>query len=517
MSASTTSNSIIFLDSPLKYPNWIYVIEQKTNDSSGIWSMINPDWKAPPTSPLATQPEHREPDVPVPSQVKAGATTMVDIASVQDRWIWDNLNLVYARALKVYEKQDKAMLDIKEYILKSMSDVYLVYIRHLSTPKEILKALKAEVSMTERARMDEARNSYRLLCTDGPKASNVDRWVDEWISAYKEAKDIELPDVNGTQPQYDFINAVRKFDESFANHQNEGLLDSVADNATVPSIETIWTRFKNKRRTNIIQNKSHLLQPGSFATFQGEDSSPTPPNPSQAPLPNNIPAQKRKCLCGLEHNFKDCIYLIPSNRTQGWIPDKAIQDGIDEKLQKNSNLAKFIRFLSKKAAKKAETAKSGNLEAVSCATSVNIANIDTGIAKLGQIPISDVSGVAVYKAGSMSDAASFNTSSNTIHTDVWYMDCASLRHITNNKEFFTADSPAPPGSSVTGGTGLTSIVAIGTVRLPVEILSGPRFITFKDALYAPGYATNVVCITKMFDAGYIVDLEHYIIRKRDIR
>jgi hypothetical protein len=45
--------------------------------------------------------------------------------------------------------------------------------------------------------------------------------VDEWIYAYKEAEDLKLPDVDGTQPQHDFINAVCKVDESFATIQEE--------------------------------------------------------------------------------------------------------------------------------------------------------------------------------------------------------------------------------------------------------------------------------------------------------
>jgi hypothetical protein len=131
MSASTKLKAPIFLDSPLRYPNWIYIIEQKTNDL-GIWPMIDPNWTPSETTP--TQPQHEEPEPPHPSEVSRNASTLADISSVQERWVWENLNVIYARTLKAYEKKDKAMMEIKEYILSTISEVYMVHIRHLSTP-----------------------------------------------------------------------------------------------------------------------------------------------------------------------------------------------------------------------------------------------------------------------------------------------------------------------------------------------------------------------------------------------
>ena len=45
--------------------------------------------------------------------------------------------------------------------------------------------------------------------------------------------------------------------------------------------------------------------------------------------------KKSPYLCGEIHRFKDCPYLIESNRPKNWIPDQAIMAKIKEKLQRS--------------------------------------------------------------------------------------------------------------------------------------------------------------------------------------
>jgi len=53
--------------------------------------------------------------------------------------------------------------------------------------------------------------------------------------------------------------------------------------------------------------------------------------------------EKRDCLCGEPHRFKDCPYLIREKRSPDWTPDQEIQDRIKEKLQ-NPRLKAAVKY-----------------------------------------------------------------------------------------------------------------------------------------------------------------------------
>ena len=43
--------------------------------------------------------------------------------------------------------------------------------------------------------------------------------------------------------------------------------------------------------------------------------------------------KKRPCICGVEHLFSACPYIIESTRPTGWVADPETQRKVDEKLQ----------------------------------------------------------------------------------------------------------------------------------------------------------------------------------------
>ena len=76
-----------------------------------------------------------------------------------------------------------------------------------------------------------------------------------------------------------------------------------------------------------------------------------------ATLQNNSPASTTKtCLCGEEHLFRECQYLIESLRPHGWVPDEKIQQQIDEKLMRYERLAAAVERAQKEASQRMPTA-----------------------------------------------------------------------------------------------------------------------------------------------------------------
>jgi hypothetical protein len=67
--------------------------------------------------------------------------------------------------------------------------------------------------------------------------------------------------------------------------------------------------------------KIQANQSAFSTTFQGK-----PQEETQNP-------KKKECLCGEQHLYRDCPYLLRERQPAGWKPDPAIQERINKKLQ----------------------------------------------------------------------------------------------------------------------------------------------------------------------------------------
>jgi hypothetical protein len=84
--------------------------------------------------------------------------------------------------------------------------------------------------------------------------------------------------------------------------------------------------------------------------MQAVSSATTANHSAFATLRNNSPASPIKtCLCGEEHLFRECQYLIESLRPYGWVPNKKIQQQINEKLIRYKRLAVAVERARKEA------------------------------------------------------------------------------------------------------------------------------------------------------------------------
>ena len=57
--------------------------------------------------------------------------------------------------------------------------------------------------------------------------------------------------------------------------------------------------------------------------------------------------RKSTCLCGEEHRFKECPYLIESCQPNDWTPDPTIQAKIEKKLKQSEKLRETIQRIRK--------------------------------------------------------------------------------------------------------------------------------------------------------------------------
>jgi hypothetical protein len=183
-----------------------------------------------------------------------------------------------------------------------------------------------------------------------------------------------------------FIDAVRPFDPTWANIQDDAINNSMINRTPLPPIDVVVEQFRNKRRLDAAKVHSHEHQASSYATFQGEDqdkpSDHTMPDPditaSTTPTTKK-PWQRRsgpsQCPCGTVHFWGTCPYLIESKRLSGWKPDLAILKRIDKKCKKSRNLRQLIQKVQDKDLKRQATIKADEqatqpLQAISAVTGV---------------------------------------------------------------------------------------------------------------------------------------------------
>ncbi|KAK9350289.1 hypothetical protein V1523DRAFT_337523, partial [Lipomyces doorenjongii] len=72
---------------------------------------------------------------------------------------------------------------------------------------------------------------------------------------------------------------------------------------------------------------------------------------------------KRSCLCGRNHSYRKCWYLVESSRKPGWQPDAAIEARIKEALEKDPQLRAKIEGIKRKALDQAKPTDKDGKEA----------------------------------------------------------------------------------------------------------------------------------------------------------
>src|SRR5438045_173828 len=93
---------------------------------------------------------------------------------------------------------------------------------------------------------------------------------------------------------------------------------------------------------------------GAFAaTFQNKPIDNAKPEKSDTKTSKNgskSGSKQYECLCGKNHRFRKCFYIVESRRPKDWKPDPEIAKEIKEKIKTNPKLKKVIEKARKETA-----------------------------------------------------------------------------------------------------------------------------------------------------------------------
>ncbi|KAI0568644.1 hypothetical protein Alg215_12069, partial [Pyrenophora tritici-repentis] len=240
----------------------------------------------------------------------------LDYQDLLDAWEYDQ---------KTYLHRQKALNELTSEIAQTTARSNLYLLEGKSTAYERLKALKEHLSPNTARRSRELVVKYRdLQATRRGRA--VEGWLDDWIKITDQMRTLNLPDVNGSRSQEDFLIAVKPLDDAWATMTLTDLLAKDEAGTPVPSLRDYVSKF----RTFHSRTSPRAAGIGTFSATLG-----------MADTNGGHKQRKPKCFCGEYHLFIECKYCNPKLREDGWQGDKDIFEA-KERAKKHPKLKDYI-------------------------------------------------------------------------------------------------------------------------------------------------------------------------------
>ena len=153
----TTNESKVnlILDKPSNWIQWFFII-QNTAKTNKVWEYVNPATKK------DNLPTLEPPKRPTPKDILSTATSIAQLDQHQ-LIAYNQLYAEYKDDLRIYQKQEQAINDISNYIVRTTSVAYLPLINGLDTVYEQLQALKKALAPTTSGRKHDVHIQYTAL------------------------------------------------------------------------------------------------------------------------------------------------------------------------------------------------------------------------------------------------------------------------------------------------------------------------------------------------------------------
>jgi hypothetical protein len=345
---------------------------------------------------------------------------------------------------------------------------------------DILQALKQRLAPTDRARRLQLAQAYHAL-KKASRAQGTEHWLQQWETTYAEAEKLNLAEIQDHKALYDFIQASKAIDPAYANAYQVYVDTKLEDDANnVPTLYNPVEQFRNNIRTNRAASK--LNSHTAYATLQGEAHNSELPADSQSTQPTKL-KQHTGCLCGAQHSWSNCPYLIKQLRPPGWVADEQIQKEIDQKLSTHANLREIIKGKRKAADKREE-------------------------AKTKQKAFSELQGELEQRPAFPSTLTAFAAATNLAIEQksfplrkTWILDSRPHSHVCNDRTRFTFERLVNEDDVLIAGKTTYSIKAFGSVIIIIHTPSSPKQITLLNVALASGFFTNTASLNRFTAKG----------------
>jgi hypothetical protein len=458
---------VILLTESKDWDDWYEVI-RGTAVRKGVFHLIDVTKE---TTPMALS----KPVRPTLSTAKDGATTFSDLTATEQSYYKILLD-EHKDNVREFEQQERALNEIYALISDTLARPLRTYTRDLDSPHDILRALRKRLEPTSFARKADLSKEYQAL-KQVDKHTNVDNWLMKWETTYAAAVKVNLPDIQGQQPLWDFLTAVKGIDKTWGISTASSIQMKLMDE---PEKEYDVLKVVEQYRNNIRYTKAtaKATPAATFATFQGSPANSASPSKTSVKASSTSSEGSRKppkCVCNDNHWFADCPYLLESNRASGWSVNKDIQAKIDEKLSKNSKLKEQIETSIKRRTQlssESQTEKPNPPKAVFATLSAFTVDRDSYELK-----------------------------------DSWILDSGANSHVCNNSTRFNFDRKASKSDRLISGKTEYQIEAFGSVEITVQSPKGPKSIILANVALVPGFFTSIASLNRFTSKGVHFDTQ----------
>lgn len=325
MAAPSYARSPVVLIGRSNWDEW-YIVIRASATAQGIWNLVNPDVTAEESVPLV------RPQKPTVASINPEKNTLAEL-STAERELYRIQLSDYQYESTRYDQEFRALNGFTARILESIAQQIIPYTYYCDTPKDILAKLKQQFAPTDKTREKEVLVRYQQLC-EPPQSRNLEQWLSKWEVTYHEAVKLGLPNVQGTRAVDDFVLAIRNVDPAFYGYWTNHLENT----NTYPTLNDIVDKFRKQLRKDVVVKGG---QHGAFAASYQNRSLDSTRTDQQA---------LSKCICGEQHRYSNCPYLVESIRPQKWKPDLAIERTIKQALERSEILREQVERARKWAA-----------------------------------------------------------------------------------------------------------------------------------------------------------------------
>ena len=415
----------MILDTPADWRPWLQQTKKAAQGPDGdIWVYLDPSKSA-----AEVKQPPIEPETVTARQFNPGGAPEF---TPQQLACYQVARNEYKDELVGVERVRRVLTRVFQQIEATVAKKNHIYLRGKSTPHEALLSLQSALSPTREVEERRIVDEYRSLLKYN-KRERIEAWLQRWENIYADAVELDLPDVQGTRPLFDFLSAIAYYNEVYATTANNQLRIDL-ENGKPPTIQRLIERFRQEvaqLSQKSCSHDTHLAFATEGNTYKGDSPSGEEQQSNSGNSGNSSSNKKKRCICGFRsHPPAKCYYLNSSIRPEGFAlreetrkkNDKALADpkvkGPIEAALKKENVSLNDRYSEKKTGESIVAATHHVAAAHYVATTHHVATVG---AKEG-----------LYHC--------------------WTLDGASDVHVVNHKEGFTHQRKACPGKTMRGGT-----------------------------------------------------------------
>lgn len=210
----------------------------------------------------------------------------------------------------------------------------------------MLRKLQSKYTATKQARRIELAAKFKRQLKSIPSSLDIEEWITELERIYAQCQEQNLlPQEPGIQVK-EFLDAISNIDQTFTDTWDNVLSRGESNDLDFLKIVQYFRNWRLYR-----SERSALKRPTAAFPNTLQDNE----------IGGNKDTKLKQCLCGEQHRFKTCAYLIPEIRPKNWEPDITIKDKIEEKLQ-NPRTKEIVERYQKEAKEKARNLKESDIE-----------------------------------------------------------------------------------------------------------------------------------------------------------